>query len=69
MYITNNRKLVLSLIRNLLIHMKVITDLGCMDGATLDGISSAVNSKITCYGVDYSIPPRLTNSNNYFYKM
>ena len=65
MYITNNRtELVLSLYKKL-IHMKVITDLGCMDGATLDGISSAVNSKITCYGVDYSIPPRLTNSNNF----
>ena len=65
MYITNNRtELVLSLYKKL-IHMKVITDLGCMDGATLDGISSAVNSKITCYGVDYSIPPKLTNSNNF----
>lgn len=65
MYITNNRtELVLSLY-NEFTHMKVITDLGCMDGATLDGLSSTVTSKINYYGIDYSVPPKFINPNSF----
>ena len=56
MYISNDRsELVLSLLDSLN-NIRVITDLGCMDGATLSGINSATPNNINYYGVDYVMP-------------
>jgi 2-polyprenyl-3-methyl-5-hydroxy-6-metoxy-1,4-benzoquinol methylase len=62
MYITNDRsKLALSLLDDFS-SIKVITDLGCMDGATLSGISSFLTLNTKYYGVDYSLHSTLINS-------
>ncbi len=64
MYVTNNRsKLVLSLLDDLS-YVKVVTDLGCMDGATLNGIASSLPYNISYYGVDYSSHPSFINTDN-----
>lgn len=64
MYITNDRsKLVLSLLDDIA-DIKVILDLGCMDGATLNGIATTLPHKISYYGVDYSSQPLFINSDN-----
>ena len=69
MYISNDRsELILSLLDNFS-HINVITDLGCMDGATLSGISSSLPGNIIYYVIDYASPePKITSDTIIFVK-
>lgn len=65
MYVTNDRADLILSLYDKLPQIKVITDLGCMDGATLDGISSTLGTEITYYGIDYTVPRKFINSHNF----
>ena len=53
MYIKNDRsELVFSLLDNPSV-IKVVTDLGCMDGATLNGMATKMQSNVSYFGIDY----------------
>ena len=63
MYIKNDRsELVLSLLNNLSV-IKVVTDLGCMDGATLNGMATKMQPNVSYFGVDHAIKPTQQETN------